>query len=98
MPRWILREIRRVDEWLPIKIQVRGGIVILVAQPDSGYRTPKIVEVLAIPTGNLGVGKCDISQREHAGCRVNVMQIGPRYIAQSALPHYRTTISPEITD
>src|SRR5262249_55442242 len=63
MTRGVLGEIGRVDEWLPLRIDFGGWIVVLVAQPNRGDRAPKVVKVLAFPARNLGVGQRDARQR-----------------------------------
>src|SRR5262249_3103963 len=96
MTRRVLGEIGRVDEWLPIRIDFSRWIVVLVGQPDSSDRSPKIVKVFALPAGDLSVGKCGIRQGEHAGRIAQVAQIVARDVAQGVLPQQRTTIGPKV--
>src|SRR4029077_14209104 len=96
--RRVLGKIGCIDERLPNRIDLRGWISVLVFPPDRRDRTPKVVKVFAVPTGDLGVGQGGLSKRKHAGRVAGVMQVGTRDIAQSVLPQQRTAIGPEVTD
>src|SRR5258708_2780827 len=96
--RRVLGEIGCVDEWLPIQIDFRSSIAVLVPQPNSRDRSPKRVKVLGFPASDLGVGEGGFGQRIHARRVADVIQVVSRDVAQGILPQHWTAIRPEIAN
>ncbi len=98
MTGWILGEIGRVDEGLPVRIHIGGRIVVLVAQLNGRNRPPKIVEVFTVPASDLSICERNVRQCKHAGRIANIGQISTCYISQRILPQQWATIGPEVAD
>src|SRR5678815_1747225 len=71
----VFGEIGSVDEWLPIRIEFGLSITVLIAEPDCCDGSPKVVKVLALPAGDLCIGKRSLSQRIHVSRISNVIQV-----------------------
>jgi len=71
----VFREIGRVDEWLPIGIEYGVSIAVLIAEPNRRDGSPKVIEVFALPAGDLRIGEGGLSERIHASRVANVIQV-----------------------
>jgi hypothetical protein len=63
--RWILGEVRRIEQRLPARVGGRGIVAIAAAGANCGHRTPEPEVKLRVPACDESVGECgECSRRE----------------------------------
>src|SRR5262245_8550685 len=89
---WI---VRGVDQRLPFWISNRPRVGVVITETNGGYRPPKIVGDLGVPSGDYGVGHRQIDQGEEPRAVSNVAHVRCGKVPNSAVPKRRVAGGPK---